>query len=62
MIKRELLCLRNLVCFNHTVGIESLSLQQIANLGPHLVNVIASVVTTTKITLNTYLLCTSNSG
>ena len=62
MIKRELLCLRNLVCFNHTVGIESLSLQQIANLDQYLVNVIASVVTTTKITLNTYLLCTSNSG
>ena len=62
MIKRELLCLRNLVFFNHTVGIESLALQQIANLGQHLVNIIASVVTTTKITLNTYLLCTSNSG
>ena len=62
MIKRELLCLRNLVCFSHVVGIESLSLQQIANLGQHLVNVIASVITTTKITLNTYLLCISNSG
>ena len=62
MIKRELLCLRNLVCFNHTDGIESLSLQHIANLDQYLVNVIASVVTTTKITLNTYLLCTSNSG
>ena len=62
MIKRERLCLRNLVCFNHTVGIESLSLQQIANLDQYLVNVIASLVTTTKITLNTYLLWTSNSG
>ena len=60
MIKRERLCLRNVVCFNHTVGIESLSLQQIANLGQHLVNVIASVITTAKKTLNTYLLCTSN--
>ena len=62
MIKRELLCLRNLVCFRHAVCIESFSLQQIANLGQHLVNVITSVVTTTKITLNTHLLCTSNSG